>query len=472
MVVVAGASRHLQVWNLESGALALSVPMEDSFCRCIAAYDGLGGGGGVSGEESPSEAFFLAAGYSSGKFVMVKCSRRARKPEWSAGDEADEGDGQQGGPAHSVRGVDILDAINQQREFSGKAGGLRADVEDDDSVVSEASLSLKGDQGDQQTDAPFGSDEDPVGSPGKHRRGGFKASIELSAALGPLAVTDLFFSDLGEFCAVCQLRRVITVYSGLKVSLKVRFEEMFLDIQPLVTQLTHPDFSKESQSERGDSTVGASATASGSAGPTVPVAQDSLLLLLHSATRVQVFDAVKGAVLREFRLDAIPSPAKCAAWMLSPRKKTGEDLSVAGFCVSQDFSIFHFGEPTSSHQLLLHRAASSARPAPSRLDSLVQGVAVRELSTFSPLATVWSLRRLALLRVQILKSKTAGVLRSQEYFVAPANVRIIHASALKSTPRIRKHRALVVLSQGVVIILSLSAEQKRDGTADAMLRRS
>lgn len=239
--------------------------------------------------------------------------------------------------------------------------------------------------------------------------------------------------------------------------MKVRFEEAFLDIQPLVpTQLPHHDIPidpREAESESQSASV--SATAAGQKTPSV--AQDSLLLLLQSASRVQVFDAIKGSVLRELSLD-IPSPhspARCAAWALN-KGSTTEDLCVAGFCASQDMSIFHFGAGQPSSQQHLHDpAAPSARPALSRLDSLVQGVAVRELSTFSPLATVWSLRRLALLRVQILKSQAIGVLRSQEYFVSPANVRIIHASALKPTPRIRKHRALIVLSTGVVLTIQL-----------------
>lgn len=102
-----------------------------------------------------------------------------------------------------------------------------------------------------------------------------------------------------------------------------------------------------------------------------------------------------------------------------------------------------------------HYDASGAGNRVTSLDQLVQGVSIRELNAFSPLACVWSLRRLALLRVQLVQVRGAEVLRTEEYCVEQENVRVVYASALMAQPRMRNHRALVVLSNGHVIVLHL-----------------
>jgi hypothetical protein len=180
---------------------------------------------------------------------------------------------------------------------------------------------------------------------------------------------------------------------------------------------------------------------------------------------------------------------------------------LTGLCIAQDMRIFVFGEQVAGETFRQHRlhdqqpaapvlyqsmsysqsmhghtapmmsrgalpqlqqsqlvgATTAAAPARefSALDNLVQGVCLRELVGYSPLAAVWSLRRLVLLRMQLQLSERrqrgAEVLRSAEYVLSASqdNVRVVFASALKSRPRMRNHKAVVVLSNGHVLVVHL-----------------
>ena len=249
------------------------------------------------------------------------------------------------------------------------------------------------------------------------------------------------------------------------------------------------------------------------------VDDESLILLLQSPTQIRLLDAIKGTVLTEFDLHTGGVPVvSSAAWdipvlfntalaeggtdaelnknvktKLDPRNtahassthnnssinninNNNNERAITGLCVAQDMRIFLFGEdsgqfhqhrlhdqhPAAAYlqhnalhqQSSLHYNSMSIRSF-SKLDNLVQGVCVNELAGYSPLATVWSLRRLVLLRVQLLNQRGAEVLRSEEYVLGPDNVRIIFASALRARPRMRNHRAVLVLSNGHVIVMHL-----------------
>ena len=79
------------------------------------------------------------------------------------------------------------------------------------------------------------------------------------------------------------------------------------------------------------------------------------------------------------------------------------------------FANMSMGMSQSQVHGILSQAA--IRGAFGAVDNLVQGVCIRELSSCSPLATVWSLRRLALLRVQLLSQRGVEVLRCEEYAI-------------------------------------------------------
>jgi hypothetical protein len=210
--------------------------------------------------------------------------------------------------------------------------------------------------------------------------------------------------------------------------------------------------------------------------------------------------------------------AACAAWDVPILVDTGPassstpastERAVAGLCVAEGMRVFTFGEEsgrfrqhylndqtppaalaaepqftaslhTESHNdtefqtefepgrsnpiisrtqqrlQTLPRDAPAAQPSRGPpLDNLVQGMCVRELSGFSPLVCVWSMRRLVLLRVQLVRNCEVEVLRSEEYCVAQEHVRIVYATPLKTVPRMRNHRAMVVLSNGHVVVLHI-----------------
>jgi hypothetical protein len=104
---------------------------------------------------------------------------------------------------------------------------------------------------------------------------------------------------------------------------------------------------------------------------------------------------------------------------------------------------------------LAERTRGTHGSSPNSLDNVVQGVSIHGLAGYSPLACVWALRRLALLRVQLVPQRGAEVLRTEEYRLSQDNVRVVYASALKAMPRMRNHRAIVVLSNGHVLVLHL-----------------
>jgi hypothetical protein len=116
---------------------------------------------------------------------------------------------------------------------------------------------------------------------------------------------------------------------------------------------------------------------------------------------------------------------------------------------AQHASAFHKPSHTTA------RARSTPGSSAITLDNAVQGVTIHGLAGYSPLACVWSLRRLALLRVQLVPQRGAEVLRTEEYVLSQNNVRVVYASALKAMPRMRNHRAIVVLSNGHVLVLHL-----------------
>lgn len=92
----------------------------------------------------------------------------------------------------------------------------------------------------------------------------------------------------------------------------------------------------------------------------------------------------------------------------------------------------------------------------SPLDNMVQGMVLQSLESFSPIATVWSPRRVVLLRVQLLKELALQVLRTEEYSLpACGHCRCVYASALPLARRVRLHRAVAVLSSGYAVILHL-----------------
>jgi hypothetical protein len=210
--------------------------------------------------------------------------------------------------------------------------------------------------------------------------------------------------------------------------------------------------------------------------------------------------------------------AACAAWDVPILGDTGPassntlvstERAVAGLCVAEGMRVFTFGEESGRFQqhylndqtppaalaaeaqftASLHteslvddefqtkfppgrsnpiisrtqvRLQTLPRDAPAAqdmrnppLDNLIQGMCVRELSGFSPLVCVWSMRRLVLLRVQLVRNCEVEVLRTEEYCVSQEHVRIVYASPLKTVPRMRNHRAMVVLSNGHVVVLHI-----------------
>jgi hypothetical protein len=206
--------------------------------------------------------------------------------------------------------------------------------------------------------------------------------------------------------------------------------------------------------------------------------------------------------------------AACAAWDVPILVDTGPassntpasvERAIAGLCVAEGMRVFTFGEEsgrlrqhylndqtppaahtaepqfttslhTESHidtefqpgrsnpvfsrtqqrlQTLPHEAPTAQPSRSPPLDNLVQGMCVRELTGFSPLVCVWSMRRLVLLRVQLVRNCEVEVLRSEEYCVAQEHVRIVYATPLKTVPRMRNHRAMVVLSNGHVVVLHI-----------------
>lgn len=343
-------------------------------------------------------------------------------------------------------------------------------------------------------------------------------TVEATKTFCPLPITDIFFSSSGDFIAVCHMRRTIVVYNNhvdaKKVSLRVTFDEMFCDIHTLVpTELTtereqrrnvEAQLRRESSilagrsrgrvhsEDRATSLPDASHDPYGSVLPTTgvdAVLQDpeSLILVLQSATQIRLLDGIRGTVLTEFGLPVLSGAAVSSAVWDVPCSDNQDsslgDRAFTGVCVAKDMSIFLFGEradtvrqyrlhdqqdlqvdatrspvrtrfPQSTALTATHRTASFIRSF-SALDNLVQGVTVRDLTSFAPLACVWSLRRLAVLRVQLLKDHGAEVLRSEEFALTRGKVRIVYASAMRAAPRTRNHRALLVLSDGHIIILHL-----------------
>jgi hypothetical protein len=100
-----------------------------------------------------------------------------------------------------------------------------------------------------------------------------------------------------------------------------------------------------------------------------------------------------------------------------------------------------------------HKQHPGTSHSASQLDGLVQGMHVHAAG-HSPLAAVWSLRHVVIMRVT-LDNYRPEVMRSMQLCVGDDRVRVVRVVALKTLPNMRAHRALVVLSDGTAYVVHI-----------------
>jgi WD40 repeat protein len=84
VAVTSSRTRFIQLWDLYSGLLQLTIQTaESSYCKCMAAYDAPSAVPTVLNGSNMSTAW-LAVGYGSGKFVLYSLSRRNVQEEFAA----------------------------------------------------------------------------------------------------------------------------------------------------------------------------------------------------------------------------------------------------------------------------------------------------------------------------------------------------------------------------------------------------
>jgi WD40 repeat protein len=84
VAVTSSRTRFIQLWDLYSGLLQLTIQTaESSYCKCMAAYDAPSAVPTVLNGSNMSTAW-LAVGYASGKFVLYSLSRRNVQEEFAA----------------------------------------------------------------------------------------------------------------------------------------------------------------------------------------------------------------------------------------------------------------------------------------------------------------------------------------------------------------------------------------------------
>ena len=522
VLVTATSGKNLFFWNLLNGELQHSIMLEENFGRVLASHE-FERRQNITLNSSSSPVASIALGCSNGRVCVVLIfddsphQQRDQAPKITL-----KGSSKIGHSNHAARSFDILDAVIDRTPKRDDADGGQGSPSD----WQEAQADREADGDDSGTGPDSSSDgnsdleelsgshemapEEAEGADGENGRSRFTHNAAWSILASPLPVSDLFYSSRGNFLAVVLMRRIMAVYrcayaGEVKLMAKIRFNEMISDISAAIATAATPEDESLGRHDFGK----------------IEEEEESLVLtIVFASNRVKVLDALSGSIVSEFCTQSTASATVCSAmWDVStlvheqaePMNtfSTTIDRTFAGLFVTQGLQIslvdnrhasLQVGKECSIKSDVSHRL----RPCPlhdqhcrapalgqshqtqqryhpqrlfSSLDCLVRGVCLQDLESFSPIATVWSTRRIALLRMHLLLADQAQmteggdtgnaeadlgggqadllrVLRVQEYYLT-RDVRVVYSSALPRVPG-KPHRAVIVLSDGYAMLVHLT----------------
>lgn len=257
----------------------------------------------------------------------------------------------------------------------------------------------------------------------------------------PLPVMKLFISSNGTHLAICYSLSLLVVYNCHERTavLQVHFDSSIVDISRL-NHYNSPD-------------------------------TDNLFIVLHGKSNFKVLDALSSKMSKSFDLgdlhssdrDGDPIVCGCLWNSNSSCNLSLEDIKPVGLFIANGIKIFTYRHNHSlatdksiTRRLLLHSSTlNSLAGNYFSVDDLVLGVeAFDSYAGSSPMVAVWSLRRLVILRVEVLGDRMEYQ-RALEYRVPHEKIRIVFAKSLSLNIQIRKHRVVVLLSDGSTCVLHI-----------------
>jgi len=413
LLITAGTSHTINIWNLITCELETIITSPDLYCTSIAVFDDGYVQGGVAR---------ILTGHSNGNIHdYILCENKIVNTNISIGQSEHvsrtgsvrSGIGIVAGVSHkiSVTSVDILDALQSEKE--NKEDWDTLDLSMADTPIGHLAGSLERSMSNQTGTSKK--------LEGHHPTIQFVAKFERTYKYCPMPVTSILFSSLGLYFSFCYAYQNITIHDWERgaVFLQLELDQLLTSVS-VMTSYEMED-----------------------------VHQDSLILALHGKQGIKFLDAMNRQFIDQLTLDTQGKPIQaCALWSNVGRQNP--DLrQVGGLFVEHGMNAYTVKEDKSLNTVYENTTLRYEAGDSDSLDSVVLGVTgVSERR--APWAALWGLRKAVTLRIQ-----DTQVLKTREYAIANDKSRFIHALSLKITPRIRANRLVLVLSDGTCAVLHL-----------------
>lgn len=478
LLVTASNTNVANLWDLSSGALVYSLILNDFGVTAIESYD--------EGYVANGKGRILF-GHTNGHTHSYTVQIYNKDPDQSSVSginlTADEG------PENIVTDVDILDSMVNDVEAEasiantqGKTGkkGRNSDQDDETSLASRQS---KGSKGSKMSRGSKGSKSAASGDVNdlveRIRKSAYNHLSDTSATnesqrrqealpliqdivyengtkYSPMPVSDIFVSSLCLYFAFIYggHRLVVHEWESNHAIMQMDFDEHLLGIY-VVNLYSFDDLN-----------------------------DDVFILALHGRDKVKLLDAIQGNIVKEFLCDpGCDHIRNFTLWHTMGHNYLPEENGlqqegkemwngvVYGVSASNNLDVFvtaDQGDFLSLQEIIKadnileddesdfrerqwpHADINTTQPhIGSKVDNLVVGG--RGISEYSsPLASLWSMRRVFLLRYT-----ESGVAKVNEYRANQIGVRVVDVTALKMMPHVRANRAVILLSNGLVYVMNI-----------------
>lgn len=401
LLVTCGFDCNLFIWSLSNGRLITQIKMKYNNCRslsliCCQCLD-------HSFDDHDGVEIKLLCGFANGSlcFHEVKMKSLIESQSFALNDDIKD--------SISIPVFDILE--DSKDNISSKssepfASLLNLPIGEFDDITIQSSASL------QPTFRLIGQ-ELQIDIPPKY-----------------IPVTHIFVSYDQNHCAVAHGTRYLAIYSCRSFDLLrvIEFERCFTHISRLI-------FTDQSRQRSSD-----------------------FCLLVQEGKKCKIIECVSKKKLIELELSFQESDLACSlAWEISNVSSNEGDTeaskSLVGICVTKTLGVYFFGEKIGFQKINLPDCPPEYD---SPLNSLVIGCEGFDIEC-SPLAVIWTMRRLFILRVSLGLDEASGpkIMRTIDYLLPSSRVHIVYAKSLLINFEKRYHHILVVLSDGSSSIIQL-----------------
>ena len=239
-------------------------------------------------------------------------------------------------------------------------------------------------------------------------------------------MSDLHISTKGMYYSICYIRKVIIVHNCTdnRAIHQLEFDTPVKDITLIVNR------------DEDDT-------------------RDTLVLALQGDRHIKVYDAIEGVFLTEFDLLAMNNDIICSSCIWENSILGSDEQQIKGLYAVHGGGLYIFGDVYGCRCFIPN---AMDKNTPIHLEDLVQAMSPY-YNGQSPLAAVWMLRKLMLIRVD-LDEEVPRPSKLYEYHLRDHSsynkVRISMVHALDVPPRAHMHRAVAVLSDGTVMVFRLT----------------